>query len=828
MANTNEVLARILAALSVYDPTWDVSVGTATYKIGEAIAQEIATANNNSILQTYSYDINTKSNSELDAFCNLFGVYRQLGKRASGAVTFSLPSGTVSTSIYDIPMGTQVAVPVGANYTSAIYFITTSPAIIGIGDQSTIVPVVATLPGANGNVPAGVVTSKVSPLNGITTINNSSSMTGGADPESDVALRSRWQATVFNNTTGTAGKYTLTAFQNPNVTSSIPVGQQQFYDEQLQINAFVSGSGSTASGVTFQLIAYSGMTSAVSGTTYSGTTLVAYSGFTTATNGTILASGLQAFISGVAPSSYITVTATPTGNTISGTGLTLNFNAPLPYRLTIGSGSALSISGVVTSGVTSVSGTSYREFILSSNPDLGVSGTMSYNTTGYSGYLFPQGNELLGQNLKTSNQITYSPTSDYIYPVNPTPQLNITIANGYAAPGLFAGNTVELISEYNPACSRSVTLTSGNYVDIFINGTTASLVNEQTVYNPALVLSGVGTPTYLNTTYYTLASGEVASTNTATSGDIYVPFDAQPLVNFPSQLSTSSSGVADTFYIYNNTTNSGVTYPIALNPYAFVTFTGTIPSGATSGSGTTFIQVTNASNFLYPGLALASGVATSGSPYYISSVSSSGITLNYPITGNYTTTSSVTMSGVAIAYPLYDTTNNANSVQSMTGLGISLSPWPTGWPTLPAGLSLIQYSHSYNNDVTDVESLVQQSRPLGVNTLVHQATFVPLRINLRIVFSTGYSISTTQNSIANQISSLFSSYNYLGTVSFAGLATTILSVAGVANAKITSINVMSIDGSTVLQTKTSDFILASNQLPRLSSVVYTSTGASNF
>ena len=832
MASTTEVLSRLQASLSVYDPTWDVSVGSATYKILEAVAQEIAYANNNSILQTYSYDINTKSNTELDAFCNLFGVYRMQGKRASGNVTFAVASGATATSILDIPLGTQVAVPIGTNYTSAIYFATTAPAIIGVGSSSQIVPVVATLPGNSGNIPAGAVSSLVTSLNGITQVTNTIAMTGGADPESDATFRSRWQATVFNNTTGTQAKYSLTASQNPNVTSSIAVSQQQFYDEQLQINAIVSGSGSGASGVTFQLIAYSGMVSVVSGTTFSGTTVVASSGFATTTSPATLATGLQTMISGIAPSYNIVVTATGAA-TISG-GAYINLSTPSPYRLTVGSGSTLSQGGVTTSGVVTISGVSYREYIQSLNPDLGVSGTMSYNTTGYSGYLFPQGNELLGQNLNTYSQITYSPNTDYFYPTNPVAQLNITIANGSQTSGLFLGNTIELISEYNPASSRSITLASGNFVDIFINGTTSALVTEQTTFNPALVISGTATTGYLNTSYYTLASGAVASTVAATSGDVYIPFDMQPMINFPSQLSVSTSGVADTIYIYNNVTNSGTNYPIALNPYnngTFITFTGTLPSGYAT-TDTNFVPVANANSFLYPGLALASGTVTSGKPYYISSVSTSGIYLNNNATGSglftAVTGTKIAMSGIALVYPIFDTTNNQNSVLQTTGLAVSLSPIPTGWTAFPSGLSWASYTHSYNSDVTDVESLVQQSRPLGTNTLVHQAVYVPLNINVRIVFNSGYSIATAESSIYNAINAFFAQYNYLGTVSFAGLTTQILSVVGVANAKVTGVNTMSIDGSTVLNTKTNDFILASNQLPLLNNIVYTVTGASNF
>ena len=52
MADATGVLAILQAALSTYDPSWDVSVGSATFKILESVAQEIANANNNSTLQT--------------------------------------------------------------------------------------------------------------------------------------------------------------------------------------------------------------------------------------------------------------------------------------------------------------------------------------------------------------------------------------------------------------------------------------------------------------------------------------------------------------------------------------------------------------------------------------------------------------------------------------------------------------------------------------------------------------------------------------------------------------------------------------------------------
>ena len=838
MADTTGVLARLQAALSVYDPSWDVSVGSATYKILESVSQEIAYANNNSILQTYSYDINTKFGNDLDNFCNLFGVYRQYGKRAVGTVTFS--TNTAPTSIINIPLGTQVAVAIGGNYTSPVYFSTTAPAIIPIGTVTTQdVPVIATLPGANGNVANGVITTLVTTLNNITGVINAQPTSGGSDPESDTALRSRWQNTAFNNTTGTNGKYIMTALQNPNVTNANAIGQQNFYDEQLTVQATVSGNSTASGRVTFQLAAVSGMTNVLTGVTYSGWNLIASSGFAASASGSAVQSGIQSMFTSVAPNNNIVVTITPTGNTISG-GLNIALSGPSPYVFTIGSGTAQNSSGVTTSGVVTISGVSLTKYVRSLNPDIGASGTLSYNNT-YSGYIFPQGNELVGSNLNSASQTVYVPNSDYYYNYNGTttitgtfsPQLFLTIANPANNSNLFIGNTVEVISEYNPASSRSQTITSGNYVDIFIDGTTAGIATEQTVFTiSGMTLTSGNAVNYLNTTNYLLASGAYANTNTSVSGDYYVPFDRQPLINFPSQLSTATYGAADKLFLYNNTTGSGVTYPIALNPYPFITFTGTVLtlSGAgyinpstNSGSSNYFVTVNNASNFLYPGLALATGVLCSG-VNWIYSTTPSGVYLNFPVSATGT---NIVMSGKALAYPLYDSTNTKNSVLDMSGLAFDSTTPPSGWPTLPTSVSWVQYQHSYNSDVTDVEALVQQSRPLGVNTLVHQANFVGLNVNVRIVFSAGYSLTTVQSSLINQLGTYFTTFNYLNAISFANLQTQILSVAGVVNAKVTGVDVVATD-NTVLSSYSSDFILASNQLPLINKINYTIVGASTF
>lgn len=831
MADAGMVLARLQAALSVYDASWDVSAGSATYKILESVAQEISIANNNSVLQTYSYDVNTKSGQQLDVFCNLFGVYRQLGKRASGTVTFSTTGTTAALTV--IPVGTQVAIPIGGNNgnPSSIYYATTSAAVITPGEVAVQVPVSAVLPGAGGNAPDNTITQMVGSIMNITGVTNNLPIIGGNDPESDSEFRNRWQNTAFNNTTGTYGKYVITALQDQNVNRATALGQQNYWDEQCQIAATVSGTGA----VTFVLAAYSGMTNLLTGAAINATTVIASSGFSAATNGTTVAAGLTSLFSTYAPGSAVTVTASPATNTIT-SGFNLSLSSTAPYRLMIGSGANVPGSSVISSGVITISGTKYWEWIQSANPDVGTSGTMSYvNTqvTGVVGYSFPQGNELLGNNLNSSAQTLYANTSDYYYPSGqPSIPLTVTIANKSGNPDLFVGNTVEMVSEYCAAASRSTSLTNGNYVDVFIDGTTANSINEQSSLDMTNMVLTTGTANnYLNTARYVFANGATAASGAITAnGDYYVWLNQQPAINFPSQLSVATSGIADQFSLYNLTTGSSMTVPITLNKYATITFTGTVTSGYTNTyAGTQFIPVANANLTLHPGLALASGVATSGNNYWITSVTTSGIYLNHAVTGVYNTTTSIAMSGKSLAYPLYDATDQRGSVNSMTALVLCSGSAPSGWSSLPTvgQQAYVNYQHDYNIDVTDVDGLVQQSRPVGTNVLVHQAAFINLVVNLTLVISTGSSQATVQSNIDSAISKYFAGFGYNQAVSFASIASSVIAAGNTLNVRVDSVSVVSIDG-TVQSTQTSDFVLASNQLPTLYSVSYTYKGSTSF
>lgn len=111
----------------------------------------------------------------LFAWAALKAVYQKDATQASGTVTFS-GSGT-------IPSGSLVNRGDGAQFT-----VTADTAVSSGG---TAVPVQAVIAGSAGNTTSGTSMSLASPITGITSAGASGTITGGADQETQDALRSR-------------------------------------------------------------------------------------------------------------------------------------------------------------------------------------------------------------------------------------------------------------------------------------------------------------------------------------------------------------------------------------------------------------------------------------------------------------------------------------------------------------------------------------------------------------------------------------------------------------------------------------------------------------
>jgi hypothetical protein len=236
MATPAEIASSIRAQLRATDPDLDTTVGSVTRKIIDAVAESLAEFSAESLLIEYGYDIDTKFGADLDEFVELFGIARQLARRATGTVTFER-SGPDSQDIV-IPVGAQVATGAIPNMIAS----TVVPAILPAGDTAIDIPVQMVTGGSQGNISPGSITSLASTVQGIVGVTNANSFTGGRDTESDESLRLRFRATVFQNLSGTASQYLAVALQNVNVNNANVVGASKRYREQIQI---VAGAGTS-------------------------------------------------------------------------------------------------------------------------------------------------------------------------------------------------------------------------------------------------------------------------------------------------------------------------------------------------------------------------------------------------------------------------------------------------------------------------------------------------------------------------------------------------------------------------------------------------------
>jgi len=862
MADVNTILSRLISSLTVSDPSWDVGVGSATYKILESVANEIAITSNSSTLQTYSFDVNSKSGTELDAFVNLFGITRQLGKRAVGTVTFTLAS--PATTVISIPNGTQVYVPGTTSTTgNSIYFDTSTSASIAVGQTEVEVPVISSLPGTFNNVAAQTITAVLTPIVGLPTVTNYQPLANGIDTETDAQLQARWTATAFSNISGTTDKFTAVALQDPNVTQVNIVGAQQIYNEQLQVTTVVSGNSNFRLGLNFQatLTAISGaLTALLTGGSFPSNTTVnsgfyvavpsgAYSGSiyydgtnynlsnaltasggatltvnftasgTTVLSGSSTAANVQTAVNSLFSAIPLAgVTSTTTGTTISGTGISIQLNQPTGYNVVVSSGT--------------ISGTNY---VTSQIPD--------------SKYTYPEGGEALGLNIGSYNQYLLQNNTDYIYPTSSGVPLKIQLVpNVGNAPYTYTGNLLELQSEYIPTSSRITNPTvNSNYIDMFINATTANSTTEQIIFQPTVRFNTISGNS-LNVNNFNFSSGQNAALNSpisTASGDYYIGFSNQPLTNFPAQL---VSGNAPSFITFGTSTNGNVTIPIALE---YVN-NGSPPiiTGISGAAGNNYLTTNTSISGLLTGLAISgTGIGTtstlSGVPFgsYITQLTPG--TPNYIYLNNTLTSDVTTASGtfVTVGYPVYDNTNNAGSVLDATGIGIDYYE-QVGYSTLGippftnSPVSMVgTISSTYNADVVQVNDLIQQTRVIGTNVLVRQAQYLNLIVSLSVVYDNNVNITAVNNTIQTLVSQYLQSVPYTGTITPSNIANTVVGIFGVRAARISTstdnptyygIQEVALDGTNIGTPYTSNILLANNQLASLYGIYITTFGDTNF
>ena len=855
MASTDTILTRLLTSLSLSDPTWDISVGSATYKIMESVAQELSNVSNNSTLLTYGYDVNSKTGTELDAFVNLFGINRQLGTRATGTVTFS--TNNTASQTYDIPLGTQVYASSGL-VNNAVTFSTTSPAIITSGQTSAIVPIIATLPGTFANLPATYINQIGTPLVGVVYVTNEYDLTNGTDTESDEQLKKRFFNTAFSNFSGTAEKFAITALQDPNVNRVRVIGPQQRYTENLQIITTVTGNGSTFqlglnTKAKFSVVSGSNSATLIQGSIQPNVTIpIGTADPAPIYSGNIFYNGTEYILTGAATtgSGYLTVNYTVSGNytTLSGLSTPANLVAAVSGVLngtTLNYGNSISVLGTaLVSGFNSVVSGVNLSFSQGIPWNVVVSsGGATITTTNNiisqipdSMYCYPQGNELVGLNVGTNSQILLSNATDYNYirasgaaPLKLKITFNPNVVN---APYTFTGQNIQLQSEYIPTSSRititgnALTLVNPNYVDIYIDGQTTQSVTEQVIFIASSVFTASGSGGSLDRDHFLTASGAMP-----TLGDNYINLTQGPLANFPAQLVSGSSPSAIQFGQYS--------FPLVVNPTTAaisVVATGSEASNTLYTTSTAFAD-------LQVGL-VASGVTGTtisgvGPGNYITELIP-GNPNQIKLNNNLLSDVNGTVGWVTVAYPVYDNTIMAGSIQDITGIGFRLND-PTGdystyWP-VNSNYQSGSFVHSYYSDVVVVDNLEQQSRTVGTDVLVHQAQYRRFIVNLSLIYDSSISSSLTNASITNAIGQYFNSLDFGGTINLNSLIQSVYSVNGVWGVHLTlnsesstSYGLQEVTIGKIVKPGfyTQNIILNSNELPILDHINFFQFGQNNF
>lgn len=182
-------------------PLTDITVGSVTRTLTEAVGREIATVYQQINLAYLSAFVDTATGSSLDRVVAILGVTRTTAEYAEGLVTFFRATGVDGN--LTVPAGTRLTTGDGA-----VVFVTTQPRTLQQGQVRIDVPVRADVPfpGEVGLVAAGAISSMSQPVAGIEHVSNLDPTIKAAADETDDELRLRARSVLSS-----LGKATLAA-----------------------------------------------------------------------------------------------------------------------------------------------------------------------------------------------------------------------------------------------------------------------------------------------------------------------------------------------------------------------------------------------------------------------------------------------------------------------------------------------------------------------------------------------------------------------------------------------------------------------------------------
>ena len=162
----------------------DFNEGSQIRNILESISVAVFHLMMNNYESTRVGFLETSYGEWLDLLGLEIGLARYTGERATGTVTFSLPSPAVTP--VTIPTDTYLVAENG------MVFLTIPEVTIPVGESSCLCPVIALIEGEGGNIPSGTLNEFYQTIiNPLLSVTNEDEFFGGSDRESDLKYRER-------------------------------------------------------------------------------------------------------------------------------------------------------------------------------------------------------------------------------------------------------------------------------------------------------------------------------------------------------------------------------------------------------------------------------------------------------------------------------------------------------------------------------------------------------------------------------------------------------------------------------------------------------------
>ncbi len=205
----------VAAAQAAASALLDLTVGSPGRALLQASVGQWSVQQSNIYRVLSASRLSTSTGSDVDSFVGDYGLTREAAIAATGAVTLSrfstLGSATVLVGTTVRTGDASATYAIGADASNAAYSATLGTSggyLFQPGVASITVPIVAVVAGSAGNVVVGAISLFGQAVAGVDVVSNGAPTTGGADAESDAALRARFVLYI-----GSLEKATLLAIE---------------------------------------------------------------------------------------------------------------------------------------------------------------------------------------------------------------------------------------------------------------------------------------------------------------------------------------------------------------------------------------------------------------------------------------------------------------------------------------------------------------------------------------------------------------------------------------------------------------------------------------